>query len=409
MRNEIAIAVASSGIAATLLDGGRTAHSMFKLPLQMNQQEEPTCNIEKSSEIAQILKKCGIIVWDESTMAHKKGLEALNRTLQDLKGNNKLFGGTLLLLSGDFRQTLPVVPKSTPADELNACIKSSYLWRHVKTLSLTTNMRTHMQNDDMSRLYAENLLKIGNGLISTDAESKEIQFPENFCQYTDSITDLISNVYPNIEKKYKDFNWLSERALLAPTNEAVHKMNDQILSKIPGEVKKYTSIDTMIEENEIVNYPQEFLNSLEPSGMAQHILKLKVGSMIMMIRNLDPPMLCNGTRLVVTNLTKHLIEAVIICGKYSGRSVLIPRIPMISTDLTFEFKRLQFPVRLAFAMTINKSQGQTLKTVGLNLEQPCFSHGQLYVACTRTGNPNQLYVYTPNKKTKNIVYPLALQ
>lgn len=69
----------------------------------------------------------------------------------------------------------------------------------------------------------------------------------------------------------------------------------------------------------------------------------------------------------------------------------------------------QFPVRPAFAITINKAQGQSLAIAGLNLENACFSHGQLYVAFSRVGTPNNLYIYAPNQKTKNFVYPLALQ
>jgi len=135
-QNNIAMAIASSGIAATLLDGGRTAHSALKLPLNIQIQETPTCNITKNSGIGKVLQSCQIIIWDECTMAHKKSLEALNNTLKDLKDNDQLFGGTLILLSGDFRQTLPVLPRSTPADELNACLKSSFLWRHVQKLTL---------------------------------------------------------------------------------------------------------------------------------------------------------------------------------------------------------------------------------------------------------------------------------
>lgn len=119
--------------------------------------------------------------------------------------------------------------------------------------------------------------------------------------------------------------------------------------------------------------------------------------------------LCNGTRLAIKKLMPNVIEATIISGKFKGEEVLIPRIPMISTDLPFNFKRLQFPVRLAFAMTINKAQGQSLKVAGLNLENACFAHGQLYVACSRVGTPKQLYIYAPNGRTKNIVYPLALR
>lgn len=82
------MAIASSGIAATLLDGGRTAHSALKLPLNMENTEIPTCNIKKKSGMGKVLQTCKIIVWDECTMAHKKSLEALDRLLQDLKNNS---------------------------------------------------------------------------------------------------------------------------------------------------------------------------------------------------------------------------------------------------------------------------------------------------------------------------------
>jgi hypothetical protein len=122
-KNEIALALASSGIAATLREGGRTAHSALKLPLNMQSNETPTCNISKNSAMAKVLQQCKLIVWDECTMAHKKSLEALDRTLKDLRNNQNQFGGAMVLLSGDFRQTLPMVPRSTQADELNACFK----------------------------------------------------------------------------------------------------------------------------------------------------------------------------------------------------------------------------------------------------------------------------------------------
>lgn len=127
------------------------------------------------------------------------------------------------------------------------------------------------------------------------------------------------------------------------------------------------------------------------------------------MQNLNQPKLCNGTRLVVKKLFDNIIEATIITGKYKGEDVLIPRIPIIPSDTPFEFKRIQFPVRLAFAMTINKSQGQSLQVCGLNLEAPCFSHGQLYVGCLRVGKPSSLFIFAHEGKTKNIVYPRALQ
>lgn len=124
----IALAVASSGIAATLLEGGRTAHATFKLPLNLTTAETPICNISKQSNFGEVLKSTKIIAWDEITMAHKGGIEALNRSLRDIRGNTKLMGGVTVLLAGDFRQTLPVVPKGTRANEVKSCIKKSNLW-----------------------------------------------------------------------------------------------------------------------------------------------------------------------------------------------------------------------------------------------------------------------------------------
>lgn len=224
-----------------------------------------------------------------------------------------------------------------------------------------------------------------------------------------NIQAVVDKVFPSLTTSYKNPDWLRERAILAPKNDDVNKLNEQIQLKLPGKLIKYKSIDTVMAEEQAVNYPTEFLNSLEPPGMPPHVLTLKVGSPVILIRNLNAPKLCNGTRLTIKNCSPNLIEATIIGDRFKGEDVLIPRIPMISNDLPFEFKRLQFPLRLAFAIIINKAQGQSLTIAGLILENSCFSHGQLYVACSRIGTPKNLYVFTPNKKTKNIVYPLALR
>ncbi|XP_029655832.1 uncharacterized protein LOC115229651 [Octopus sinensis] len=129
---------------------------------------------------------------------------------------------------------------------------------------------------------------------------------------------------------------------------------------------------------------------------------------MMLLRNLDPPKLCNRTRLVVKTLSPNVKEATIITGCASGEEVSIRRIPIKPTDMPFEFRRTEFPVRLCFAMSINKAQGQTLKPTCLHLIEPCFSHGQLYVSCSRVDSSQDLFVYGPNQETKNVVYPEAL-
>jgi len=92
-RSQIVLAVASSGVAATLLEGGRTAHFTLKLPMNLLTVEKPTCTVIKNSETAKLMRACKIIIWDECTMAHKRVLEAVDRTMKDLLGDLKLFGG----------------------------------------------------------------------------------------------------------------------------------------------------------------------------------------------------------------------------------------------------------------------------------------------------------------------------
>ncbi|XP_029634103.1 uncharacterized protein LOC115209711 [Octopus sinensis] len=137
------------------------------------------------------------------------------------------------------------------------------------------------------------------------------------------------------------------------------------MNKIPTVIKKYKSVDSVLDENEADYYPTEILNSLEPPGIPPHKLVLKVGVSIMLLRNLDPTKLCDGIRLIVKTLSPNVTKAIIITGCASGEAVFVPRIPIRPTDMPFEFKRTQFPVRLSFAMSTNKAQVQSLKSTGL--------------------------------------------
>ena len=128
-----------------------------------------------------------------------------------------------------------------------------------------------------------------------------------------------------------------------------------------------------------------------------------------MLRNINQLKLCDGTCLSVNKLMTNVIEAKILTGPFKGNDILIPRIPMIPTDMSFQFKRLKFPIRLTFAITINKAQVQSLELCGLYLHTDCFSHGQLYVACSSVGNSDNLFIYTETGTNKNIVYPQVLE
>lgn len=172
---------------------------------------------------------------------------------------------------------MPVIPRSTAADEINACLKSSYLWRHVITIKLNINVRVQLQNDPSAAEFSRQLLRIGNGAMPFD-DAGLITLPTNFCRFTESKDELIQNVFPNIAQQYKNHDWLSERAILAAKNKDVNDLNATIQFKIPGELVSYKSVDTVTDQDDVVNYPVEFLNSLDLPGLPPHILQLKVGT-----------------------------------------------------------------------------------------------------------------------------------
>ena len=162
-------------------------------------------------------------------------------------------------------------------------------------------------------------------------------------------------------------------------------------------------------------YPIEFLNSLKASGLPLAQLALKIGCPLMLLRNIDPTNgLCNGTRMILLRIQPRVLECRILGGKHKGHTAFIPRIILEPSNeqLPIKLRRRQFPVRLAFVMTVNKSQGQSVQHVGLDLRTPVFSHGQLYVALSRCTSGDRIKVLFPKAQrattTTNIVYPEVL-
>lgn len=165
-----------------------------------------------------------------------------------------------------------------------------------------------------------------------------------------------------------------------------------------GYLMSFKSIDTVIRSRK---FPTKFFNSLDIPGILLHNLRLNIGSPIILLRNLKPPILYNGRYLVIKRITGNIIEATILTAKFKGEIVILP------SDTTIAFKRLQFPIHLALAMTQQVSRPDNVH-LQLKLKISSFSHKQLYVTCSLVSKPSNLFILAKDRLTKYSVHQIAL-
>lgn len=233
--------------------------------------------------------------------------------------------------------------------------------------------------------FAQWLLDVGHGRATN--EDGNITFPGDIRCATSS--NLIDFIYPGIgSPTVPSSNYFLNRIILAPRNGDVGSMNTDILGRMGGAERVYVSADSVIteagadaEDAQDV-FPVEFLRSLNAPGLPAGELHLKTGCPLILLRNLSPSQgLCNGTRMTVLRMTNRVLECQIIGGDHDGNIAFIPRISLTPsgnlTEFAFAMQWRQFPIALAFAITINKAQGQSAKYFGVDLQIPVFAHGQL--------------------------------
>ncbi|KAF1883632.1 hypothetical protein Lal_00012546 [Lupinus albus] len=292
-------------------------------------------------------------------MTHKYCFQALDKTLTNITSFKGKENSTFVIpFIHDFGKILPVIPRGSRSNIINATINSSYIWDNCQVLTLTKNMRDGKlsePNDD----YA--LIEISEQFLITN--------------YDDPIHSIVKITYPNLVDEYMNEKFIQCRPILASTIEKFDEINDYVISLISGDEREYLSSDSIdrseSNDNEALQgLTPEFINSLRTSGSPNHKIKLKIGTLIMLLRKIDlSEGLCNGTRMIVNRLATHVIEAEVMTCKNVGKIFYIPQMSLSPFHSPWPFKltRRQFPLTVLYDMTINKLQRQSLTSVGLYL------------------------------------------
>lgn len=274
---EIAIAVASSGTAALLLKGGRTAHSTFKIPLDVT--TSTMCEMTPRSEIASFIKRAKTIVWDECSMVSKDLIETVNRSFQDIMDNTAPFGGCLIVFGGDFRQVLPIIRGASRSVIVSQCLNKASFWPQVQSMRLHTNMRVQqaLESNDSDlaaelQQFAEYLLQVGQGTVPTlrlpeNRSTNLIPIPQDMLLPGDNLLNLIRSIYFDIASSALDPEYFVERAILTAKNKDVKVINNLLLNCLPGHTVSYVSHDRTLDEEHQMEMPVEILNTLENGSL----------------------------------------------------------------------------------------------------------------------------------------------
>ncbi|CDF77532.1 partial DNA helicase [Chondrus crispus] len=354
-------------------------------------------------------------------MCHRHCIETVDRSLRDLIQTDRPFGGKFLVLVGDFRQILPVVPGGSRGPIVSACVKASPLYRECRFLALPRTCALLPSEQTLQQMCALNfpeyLLSVGEGRLQGEQRPEWISLPQSVA-FEHTIRNLYVKVFQGIRDNHADPAWLTKHVILTTKNRPLEEVNEVIGNMIPGPYRTYLSAEKVENENtNALIYPTEMLNTLTAgSALPDHKLMLKKDFIVMLLRNIDPTSgYVKGARYVIENVTNNLLCLRVTAGSHEGNRLCLPRMPCGPGDDKFPipgFTRTQFPIRTCFALTTNKAQGQSFGgRIGLDLRDHYFSHGQLYVALSRTTHPSNVTTLTreSDETTRNVVYSEFLQ
>lgn len=363
------VVVAPTGVAALNVNG-QTIHSFFKMPFDIDFDE-----LKVDYKLREILRNIDTIVVDEVSMVRVDLMEAMSRKLQIARKNDEPFGGVQMVFFGDLYQLPPVVTDG----QLDRYFKHNYGGYYFFNAP-------SIKNSDL------NIHELNNIFRQKDQAFKEIL---NAIRTGSIKESQLSTLNERTQAIKPDSGFIT----LAGHNSTVSTINHKKLSELPGDAREYVA--------------EIWGNITESSFPTEKKLKLKIGAQVMMLKNdtEKPRRWVNGTLGVVTKLTADMVRVNIDGVEHTIAPATWSKVQYdydheerkLTKNVISEFKQL--PIRLAWAITIHKSQGQTYQSVAVDLSEGAFAHGQTYVALSRCVSLEGLYLDSPVKRDDVIVDP----
>jgi hypothetical protein len=412
--------VAATGVAASVYDDATTAHYRFHISLADHPEIQGSW--KPSSESNRQFRETDVYIWDEVLCQSKRIVEKVDEFLREMTGEKHLpFGGKIVIFGGDCRQAMPIVNDgSDPMD--NHFFKSALYERSIK-LRLTQNMRVDRclkaavdaLHEKEILWYADYLLDVADNTV-LKKRGDIIDVPDLLLSDAKTFREFVLKLYPLAD--FTNGEYISRVCALAMTHmdkDEINKLAVKLaLDNKLIEFRKYESRDC--DHTEIgTSVAAELLRGKKSSGMPDGVLELGVGVPVILMRNCPSLRtlggkkiyLGNGTRCLVVALGRDILTLRVCAGKHKGEDFHLPRFRFVQelTEIRGIMTRVQFPVQIAYAITVNKSQSLTLEKTGLYLRGGAFAHGQLYVALSRVGDPRAISIFIEGglTETTNIV------
>jgi hypothetical protein len=379
------LCVAASGLAAMLMVGGTTAHSAFHIPIPTH--EASMCNL--SREDRKMLRRVDLIIYDECSMVNAQVADCIDRSLRDIMGSQKPFGGKCVLWMGDFKQLLPVVRFGKG---YNCTIQNCYWWNAAVRIIFRQNWRAAEHPE-----YCQFLENLGHGRLAAIT-------PPPACR-VQSKEAIIQAVYAS--------NFQDNHQILALTLETCAEVNAMCFERLPGDCIDMLAADTYVECADPDAFPHDYIETMQMKGAPPWKLQFKIGGRYMCIRNIDLHRgIINGTMMKLIAMGLHYATFKVLTGKSAGSIEIFSKavftITPEASGLPFTILRRQFPVIPAYCLTVHKAQGQTMARVGLIFESDPFTHGQLYVALSRVSDWSCVFVLSQDDDIRNYVMQFLL-